>query len=190
MVRLGSGSPLAWSTFAIYENGRATDGVTRTKVPASPNVVRISDTLAPPRKTQKMLGDRTIVMDRWGQRGWNQLNPPNETAATGGAYYPGDGFYGHKDGYNILYGDASCRWYSDLNQKWIWIPYLHHAFRGDWQYGLMNMSLYDYGTTNNPLGTDALSNDWRRVSAQIQAWLYFDMDAGVSTNCNPSWSPW
>jgi hypothetical protein len=41
--------------------------------------------------------------------------------ANGRAAYPGDGIYGHRDGYNVLYGDWSARWFGDPQQKLIWI---------------------------------------------------------------------
>jgi prepilin-type processing-associated H-X9-DG protein len=36
--------------------------------------------------------------------------------------YPGDGAYGHRDGYNVLYGDGSVRWHGDPQQRLIWMP--------------------------------------------------------------------
>ena len=30
---------------------------------------------------------------------------------------PGNGYYAHRDGYNVLYGDWSVRWYGDPQQK-------------------------------------------------------------------------
>ena len=31
-------------------------------------------------------------------------------------YWPGDGWWAHKEGYNVLYGDHSVKWYSDPQQ--------------------------------------------------------------------------
>ena len=61
-------------------------------------------------KTQKDLAGRAIVTDSWAKG----------TALT--ALQPGDGFYGHRDGYNCLYGDWSAKWYGDPQQRLIWWP--------------------------------------------------------------------
>ena len=66
------------------------------------------------RRTQKLLGDRSLVVDRFGK------------AMRGDAYgretYPGDGIYGHKEGYNVLYGDWSAKWFGDPQERHIWTP--------------------------------------------------------------------
>jgi len=61
-------------------------------------------------KTQKDLAGRAIVTDSWVK------------AASQVAVEAGDGFYGHRDGYNVLYGDWSARWYGDPQQRFIWFP--------------------------------------------------------------------
>jgi prepilin-type N-terminal cleavage/methylation domain-containing protein len=65
---------------------------------------------APVFKTQKDLAGRAVVSDSWAK------------AAAQTAVEPGDGFYGHRDGYNVLYGDWSARWYGDPQQRFIWWP--------------------------------------------------------------------
>jgi hypothetical protein len=59
-------------------------------------------------KTGKDLAGRAVATDAW-TKGMNQ--PTTD---------PGDGFYAHKDGYNVLYGDWSARWYGDPKQQFIW----------------------------------------------------------------------
>ncbi len=57
-------------------------------------------------KTSKQLGSRAIVSDSF-HKGANPTRP-------------GNGFYGHKDGYNVLYGDSSAKWQGDPQQRIIW----------------------------------------------------------------------
>ena len=63
------------------------------------------------RRTSKLLGGRTLVADRWGKPYW--------TAASN-QVYPGDGVVGHKQGYNLLYGDGHATWYGDPQQWLMW----------------------------------------------------------------------
>ena len=70
--------------------------------------------LAPERKTSRTLGDRSIVVDRFGKPGLR----PNYGRLT----YPGDALYAHKDGYNVLYGDSSAAWFGDPQRNIIWEP--------------------------------------------------------------------
>jgi prepilin-type N-terminal cleavage/methylation domain-containing protein/prepilin-type processing-associated H-X9-DG protein len=84
--------------------------------PPSPKYVKMQN-LCPERKTDKTLGPRSIVADRFGKAGL--------TDAQGRANYPGDGIYGHKDGYNVLFGDGHVGWFGDPQQQIIWtkMPY-------------------------------------------------------------------
>jgi prepilin-type N-terminal cleavage/methylation domain-containing protein len=143
---------------------------TRTR-PASPSAARLTDNIGPARKTQKLLGGGSIVMDRFGQRGW-------EDAVEG--QYPGDGILGHREGYNILYGDGSAKWYGDPQERWIWIT--NHANGGSYE-RILNVGVWDFNQDSKS------ADDYRRTSAGIQAWLYFDQDAGIAQNVTIGWSP-
>jgi len=60
-------------------------------------------------KTPKQLAGRAILADSYCK------NPK--------VYQPdiaGDGLYAHRDGYNVLYGDWSTRWYGDPQQRVTW----------------------------------------------------------------------
>jgi prepilin-type N-terminal cleavage/methylation domain-containing protein/prepilin-type processing-associated H-X9-DG protein len=84
-----------------------------------PQIVEMEN-LAPERKTERTLGSRSIVSDRFGR--------PMRWAAT-----PGDGLWGHQDGYNVLYGDGSVRWYGDPQQRWIWYDHANdYGTHGCW----------------------------------------------------------
>ena len=70
-------------------------------------------------KTQKQLGGRAIASDCWGRSSMHQ----NEFAGLA-VPQPGEGFYGHREGYNILYGDWHAKWYGDPQERVIWWPQL------------------------------------------------------------------
>ena len=71
-------------------------------------------------KTQKQLGGRCLATDAWGRHsadedpGW--ADP--ETAPG-----PGEGWYGHREGYNVLYGDWHAKWYGDPTETIMFWPF-------------------------------------------------------------------
>jgi len=81
---------------------------------------------SPPFKTQKLLAGRAIVADSYGR-------DHNYHGIKTGVLYPvGDGWYGHRDGYNVLYGDNHVKWYGDPQQQFMWWP-IEHLAAGSWQ---------------------------------------------------------
>ena len=86
----------------------------------------MTDHNCPAFKTQRVLGGRAIVSDRFGVSDMTQ----GETS-TSRALFPGDGLYGHKDGYNTLYGDGHVAWYGDPQQEIIWTPKPSDTTRGN-----------------------------------------------------------
>jgi len=64
-----------------------------------------------PFKTQKILSNRALSMDTFSRVANSQSSPAE----------PGVGYYGHRDGYNVLYGDYHVRWYGDPQQQIIWM---------------------------------------------------------------------
>jgi len=73
----------------------------------------------PPFKTQKLLAARAIVSDTFSI-GYSYRD--TEGAQFPSGPYPGYGWYHHKDGYNVLYGDWSAKWYGDPEQRLMWWP--------------------------------------------------------------------
>jgi len=73
--------------------------------------------MGPTFKTQKLLGGRAIVSDSWS--GDNQ-DPNGRTPAQTG-YDPdlhyGKGWFAHKNGYSVLHGDWSVKWYGDPDRR-------------------------------------------------------------------------
>ncbi|HRU07165.1 MAG TPA: type II secretion system protein [Candidatus Brocadiia bacterium] len=101
-----------WS-HRVYEGRFATVFPSLPNPPPFPRYVKYEN-LSPERKAQRQLGSLAVVADRFGKGGM--------TDAQGRMKYPGDGLYGHRDGYNVLHGDGSARWQGDPQQKMIWTP--------------------------------------------------------------------
>ena len=82
---------------------------TRPAVTAHPN--------GPPLKTQKLLGGRALLCDSF-DRNWVDGAKEANTL-------PGRAAIGHKDGYNVLYGDWHGKWVGDADRDimWYWPEY-------------------------------------------------------------------
>jgi prepilin-type N-terminal cleavage/methylation domain-containing protein len=75
----------------------------------SPGLIfTVADEMGPLFKTQKILGGRALAADTFGK---NASENPT---------WAGPGYYAHRDGYNVLYGDWSAHWWGDPLQKFIW----------------------------------------------------------------------
>jgi len=68
-------------------------------------------------KTPKLLGGRAIVADSFS-RDFSYRAPSQEESG------PGHGWYAHRDGYNVLYGDGHVKWFGDPTQMFIWWPFI------------------------------------------------------------------
>jgi len=66
-------------------------------------------------KTQKLLGSRAVVADSFGRSFCGFVGAEDDAP-------PGDGFFAHRDGYNVLYADWSLKWHSDEASKLIYWP--------------------------------------------------------------------
>ena len=66
-------------------------------------------------KTHRQLSGRAIISDSWIKDCYQAVTPAGASAA-------GFGSRCHRDGYNVLYGDTSARWYGDPQQRVIWWP--------------------------------------------------------------------
>jgi prepilin-type processing-associated H-X9-DG protein len=82
----------------------------------------------PERATTKTLGGLSIASDRFDthiHKGWLDMYYSGNLSSTGTSLhppvgFPGMGFYGHKVGYNVLFGDGHVMWRADPNQWYIW----------------------------------------------------------------------
>ena len=63
----------------------------------------------PPFKTQRILGGRALVTDTFSRFDWYNVTPE-----------AGYGQYAHREGYNVLYGDWSAKWYGDPQERVLW----------------------------------------------------------------------
>ena len=69
-------------------------------------------------KTQKTLGGRSLVSDTFSRGFMDTCN--QYESSYNSPYQPGKGEYAHRDGYNVLYGDSSAKWYGDPQQRIMW----------------------------------------------------------------------
>jgi len=110
-------------------------------------------------KTSKQLGGRAFLADSFDR--------PDVCEVPALANRPGVGWYGHRDGYNILYGDFSAKWYGDSQQKLMW-----------WDQGASEFTA-GYVSSN---GATASS-----VSVTPDIWHQFDVGAGVDVGTTRGW---
>jgi prepilin-type N-terminal cleavage/methylation domain-containing protein/prepilin-type processing-associated H-X9-DG protein len=120
---------------------------------------KMNGSINTPWKTQKILGGRALVMDRFGKR---------DRAVGEDVLLPGDGILAHRDGYNILYGDGHATWFGDPQQRFIWADE-------------ETQSLGARGS-NLCVVTPWPDNTWGGVSHGLTWWMHFDQAAGIDTD--------
>jgi len=125
----------------------------------------VSTVGAPAFKTPRRLQGRTLATDMF-HRGII----PTE---------PGAGARGHRDGYNVLYGDYSTRWYGDTEGRIMWWAPVNSA-NSDFAYhlGMHESAEYvaDHWSSNHTaIGT------WRALCASPAIFHMFDLAAGLDT---------
>ena len=112
-------------------------------------------------KSQRQLGPRALVTDAWGKTGLAALKAA-----------PGEGYWGHRAGYNALYGDGHTAWRGDAEQRIAFAPLYEDDGRPSRNF---------MGT----LGAAALSDCVREDGAflvtrgGVTIWHGFDMAGGV-----------
>ena len=72
---------------------------------------------APLFRTQRALGARAVLADNFGKgtRDANDVVLPQDEGGCAAA--PGNGVKGHKDGYNVLFGDGHAQWWGDPQRR-------------------------------------------------------------------------
>ena len=142
-------------------------------------------------RTQKDLGQRAFVVDTFDKGGSFDATGKDVTAitntspiTTSGAVV-GYGMKVHREGYNVLYGDWSVRWYGDAEQRIIWHlqggTNLARASIGT--HNMLGNNLY-YSYNYNPFGythTEMQSNA-RTIGSGVLVWHYFDNAIGMDLN--------
>jgi len=135
-------------------------------------------------KTAKILGARSIVVDSFSR--WPATN---ETVVPNG---PGDAWYHHRDGYNVLYGDWSARWYGDPEQRIMWYPHTGlwttQALHNNRALQINALTVFENldGVANYPIAMD-----WNNVGVMNYyrsdvIWHILDVDHGVDVDAKGS----
>ena len=121
---------------------------------------------APMFKTQKELGSRALVTDSFSR---SDCNPCVPTA--------GAAQYAHRDGYNVLYGDWSARWYGDPQQRIMWWPVSSISIDVDAGHSLSVAGLTRWANLATPTTWEPYDDDSRAKGTTI--WHTFDVANGV-----------
>ena len=142
-------------------------------------------------KTQKQLGGRAMICDSFSK---SMIHGTAESISGGvDMLTPGDGYYGHRQGYNVLYGDGSARWYGDPQQRLIWKTLaitpvdIYDIFRsagyGSGDYGIAFNCINDMAAVNM---TPSVGNIGLRADGAVSVWHELDAasgtDVGVDEN--------
>ena len=122
----------------------------------------------PPFKTQKILGGRALVTDTFSQPAHMAANYVIADVE------PGMALYAHREGYNVLYGDWSAKWYGDPEQRIMWWP------QGVLWYGEETLSLQNI-STNSITRYDVVGADWswNAWDSSVDVWHIFDANNGI-----------
>jgi hypothetical protein len=141
-----------------------------------------ADEMGPLFKTQRILGGRALAADAFGK---NAFEP---------ATWAGPGYYGHRDGYNVLYGDWSAHWWGDPLQKFIWWQSLDPSQPNTANGGDTNV-VTDLFFGNTPGGTASLTapgsptgayaNTPCTTNGSVIQWHMLDLTQGIDNLPNP-----
>ena len=123
-------------------------------------------------KTQKLLGGRAIVSDSFSR--------DVEYIATG--EIPGKGWFAHRDGYNVLYGDWSAKWYGDPEYRLMW---MHSLWWAGWGWHEATHTIlasncvaeFDY-----PDGTPGNDHSNQTSQRGPYFWHVFDVNNGMDAD--------
>ena len=163
---------------------------------------------APLFPTQKILGGRALVVDTFSKGNTKDaLGRQVFTASSGNTpanlgqtmMSAGMGIVMHREGYNVLYGDWSARWYGDPQQQIIWhaqaygtssppstnnttADYAQQGGSWSYNYGVGQLCNNLYFSNCGPFQTSGRAssqnyNSWRYTSAKV--WHDFDASTGI-----------
>ena len=193
--------PLGWD---LYENDcRRWHKVSERnlEVPGIKPVIR-PHLFQPLFRTQKEIGGRAVVSDTFSKGtqvdgGGKDVSGLDITAIVQSSTIVGFGYQHHRDGYDVLYGDWSARWFGDAQQTIIWHQQGYWAPAGlrtsaSWTgkpgLGSNLLSLWHFSNTvassaANPGNPYAGTPDftWRTLfpSSTLDVWHQFDAANGV-----------
>jgi len=159
-------------------------GFTYDQQPVPARMSLVSPDLAitpgqPPFKTQKLLASRALVADSFSQADawWDAAR-----------LFPGKGFYAHRDGYNVLYGDWSGKWYGDPQQRLLWWPAnVNGSSEYPWFLGSLQLNgVVSWTSLDGTAGPYGWFQAWcdANVHDSVKAWHILDMANGVDVGVN------
>ncbi|HRU06721.1 MAG TPA: type II secretion system protein [Candidatus Brocadiia bacterium] len=127
-----------WNNFLATPN-EANVPTVRLRATRPDRIVKLGE---PAFKTQKMLGGRAVMCDTFDKSLF--LGPSLDVGK------PGHGIYGHREGYNVLFGDGHAAWFGDPQQRIIWWASKDPAYTNfpHVQWGLGCNALTDITTIN------------------------------------------
>jgi prepilin-type N-terminal cleavage/methylation domain-containing protein len=140
-------------------------------------------------KTSRSLAGRAIVSDTFSKGAtYDALGVPtvdyNGDPIDESMNIAGMGIQGHREGYNVLYGDGNAKWYGDPQQEIIW----HRQGRittlsgGSMWWQFSNNAFYgSYGPFDRAYRRTngyGIESDWSKDS-QLAIWHKFDMAGGI-----------
>jgi hypothetical protein len=121
----------------------------------------------PPFKTQKQLAGRALVTDSFSSR--TDYDQPR--------VFPGMAQYAHRDGYNVLYGDWSARWYGDPNQQIMWFDAAKvSSIGGAFGPFLVSLERNTIGAWTKPDGTGGVP-----YNSAVDVWHILDVAGGMDS---------
>jgi len=103
----------------------------------------------------------------------------------------GYGAYAHRDGYNVLYGDWSAKWYGDPQQRIMWwTPVWGNEEQWHWDMYSPTVELSFNGITRYEY-IDAVAPQWgRHINSDDgggqDIWHIFDVANGVDVGVDPN----
>ena len=122
-------------------------------------------------KTQRLLGGRSLVADAFGCRKWEG----DESQPEGGR-----GQEGHKDGYNVIFGDFHGRWYGDPQERIVWMSLDYDGKTAAW----WGYRKYAWQSGDSFLTDWGVGNDdgAHQYNMGLKTWHLFDLAEGIDDN--------
>ena len=128
--------------------------------------IRVADG-EPVFKTRKICGSKVVITDAWGKDS-SHIQPA-----------PGNGIYGHKVGYNALFGDGHAVWHGDPEQRIMYI----RSGPSHINMGYQSNIITDYHGPASLYEGDGRSVDFTTSTKETSHyyWNLFDVRAGNTT---------
>ena len=172
-------SHYCYRNVATRDEDNHTHGTITYRVPWTSPMVSY-DLRGPQFKTSKLLGGRAIVCDAFdSEKRAASTTTPTPTK-------PGFGIYHHREGYNVLYGGGTVKWYGDPQQRIIWWPRAYEF--------IFDSGYLDHETWHNLMSAGHVhSADATKQTAldcnHHKLWHTLDMNAGVDVDAVQYTSP-